>query len=385
MRNALEGREGRYSIFRLTEALTCWPAVSVMVASYLAAALLLAVAGMLAQVSMVFVGVMALLAVLTAAAGSSAAGVCLTDLARERPYRSMVGYFVAGLLSLPRLLGAALMMMLAYLGLLLAAALVLLVCKLPGVGPLLLVAVVPALVAVMALALIGYYVTISIVGPALWDGERVMHSLFIAWTITRRHPFAAIGKIVGGLLFSGILASLFIGLLTLASLMVAGLALPILGVPAEMNWPLMMSGMGYAHMGGHMVGAAVGYALVYAVAMALIVLLPLMVGVLTWCEFSEKVDLEGIRSSSDAALKDAQARMADLKDKAQAAAAPASPSVAPAASTMAGAGMVTHATAEAPAASAPPAPSSSAHSCPRCSGLVHSEDRFCEHCGHPLR
>lgn len=39
---------------------------------------------------------------------------------------------------------------------------------------------------------------------------------------------------------------------------------------------------------GHVMGAGVGFSLVFALASAFVFLLPLMVGVLTWCEFSRR-------------------------------------------------------------------------------------------------
>ena len=386
-----------YSIFRLPEALACWQAVSVMGASYFGAALLAALGGVLGQVSVVFSILLGLAALVVVLAGTSGAGVCLTDLARARPYRGVVSYFVAGLLSLPMLLGAGLVMLLLYLAVLVGAALVLLVCKLPGIGPLLLVVAIPLLVLVVALAMLGNYVAGSIVGPAIWDGERVMHSLSITWSITRNHPFAAIGKIIGGLLLSGVFAAMLFGLITISSTIVAAIGGPIIGMGMAMRLDMgtLMGGYG----GGHFLGAGIGYALVFVTAMAFVLLLPLMVGVLTWCEFSEKVDLSSIRNTTDQKLSEVNAKVAEMKEKAQAQAPTHSqaPSGTP---THTHSDTQTHTPATqavvATASTAAIAPefvaddlpaSTGAHTkahCPRCSEVVHKNDRFCEHCGQPL-
>ena len=76
----------------------------------------------------------------------------------------------------------------------------------------------------------------------------------------------------------------------------------------------LMGGYG----GCHFLGAGIGYAVVFVTAMAFVLLLPLMVGVLTWCEFSEKVDLGSIRSTTDKALNEVNAKVAEMKEKAQA-------------------------------------------------------------------
>lgn len=407
-----------YSIYRLPEALTCWPAMTVMAAAFLVAALVFAVGGFMARAWMGFTLIFALLAVVVAMAGVSGAGVCLSDLARRRPYRGLVGYFMSGLWCLPKLLGAGLVMGLGVLAVFLSLAVVFFVCKIPVLGPLLLVVVVPVAVLLMAALMLALYVASSIVGPALWDGERVMHSLSIAWHITRKYPFAAIGKIVGGMLLSAIFASMLFGLLTSASFTVGGMFAAVVGMGGDFG-----GGMGYGMGGrmgggfnpmaimmggasGHVMGAGVGFSLVFALASAFVFLLPLMVGVLTWCEFSEKVDLGSIRDSADEALKEVNSKVADLKEKAQAQAAaaaaaataattahptnsaanPASPAPAqaPAAAPVAPAA----APSVAPAAPVTPAPEASAApsapACPQCHGEVQADDRFCEHCGHKL-
>ena len=138
-----------------------------------------------------------------------------------------------------------------------------------------------------------------------------------------------------------------------------------------------------------------GFSLVFALASAFVFLLPLMVGVLTWCEFSEKVDLDSIRQAADEKLQDMNNKMADLKEKAQvqaaaaAAAAAAATQKAPAASQDAEqAPAATPAASAAPStvvATASPAPAApAAPACPQCHGTVQAGDRFCEHCGHKL-
>ena len=403
MSQPLVRADNPYSIFRLPEALTCWPAVSVMAASFLVAALVFALGGALARVWMGFTVLLALVAIVVGLAGISGAGACLSDLARKRPYRGLVGYFIAGLLCLPKLLGAGLLMMLAALALFLALAVVFFICKIPVLGPLLLVVVVPVAVLAMAALMLALYVASSIVGPALWDGERVMHSLSITWHITRKYPFAAIGKIVGGMLLSAIFASMLFGLITSASFTVGGLFAAVVGMGGGFG-----GGMGYGMGGfnpmaimmgsasGHMVGAGVGFSLVFALASAFVFLLPLMVGVLTWCEFSEKVDLDSIRQAADEKLQDMNNKMADLKEKAQvqaaaaAAAATAATQKAPTASPAAEqpseatpAAPVAPTTAVVTAPAAPAAPAA-APACPQCHGTVQAGDRFCEHCGHKL-
>ncbi|MDP2768811.1 MAG: zinc-ribbon domain-containing protein, partial [Giesbergeria sp.] len=104
----------------------------------------------------------------------------------------------------------------------------------------------------------------------------------------------------------------------------------------------------------------------------------LMVGVLTWCEFSEKVDLGSIRSTTDKALSEVNAKVAEMKEKAQAKAQ--APATAPEAAPSGAAAATGFTAAGVSSATATP---TTAH-CPRCSEEVYQDDRFCEHCGHQL-
>jgi hypothetical protein len=231
-----------------------------------------------------------------------------------------------------------------------------------------------------------------------------MHALSIAWHIARHHPLAAIGKIVGGMLLSAIFASVLFGLLASASALVGGLAASVIGFGTQAHPLYMMDGA----FSGHMMGTGVGFSLVFALASALVFLLPLMVGVLTWCEFSALVDLDSIRQAADEKLQDVNTKMADLKDKAQAygagdkAAASYSAEPAPAAQT--GPASAAAAAAASPAAtptalplpapepvsdpaSSPAAESAAAQAttCPQCHSAVQPTDRFCQQCGKNLK
>jgi hypothetical protein len=388
MKSPLLTTEGQFSIFRLPEALSCWPALGVMAASFLAAALVFALGGFSARLGWVFPVVLSIAAFVIALAGTSGAGICLTDLARQRPYRSHTSYLVAGLACLPKLLGVGLLMALAAVAVLLCLALVFAVCKIPVLGPVLLVVVVPVAVMAVAAGLVAWYVATSIAGPAIWDGERVLHALSIAWHITRKYPFAAIGKIVGGVLLCFVFASLLLSMVSFAAFTVAGVGASVIGGGMQFS-PGMLMGLG---INGHMVGAGVGFSLVFALAAAFLFLLPLMVGVLTWCEFSTKVDLGNIREAADEKLKDVNAKVQEMKEKAQAQpqTQPTDASNAPASAVVSSASAVAPVadTALGPAPAAPleaalPA-STAAANCPQCHGAVDPTDRFCDHCGHRL-
>lgn len=370
MKNPLVEQDPTYSLLRLADAITCWRAVAVIAGSAIAAMLLVALGGLLANASWAFTALFSLIALVVLFAGINGAGICLTDLAHGRPFRSLPGYVLAGVFTLPRLLGAGVMIVLAYLGLLLAVAVALAVCKLPGLGPMLLVVVVPLSVLAVATALIGSYVATSLVAPAIWNGERVFHALSITWTVTRRHPFELMAKMIAGLLLSALFGGLLFFILFTSSFVVGGMAIPIIG--AGMNLDLGMLMGGRSGLAGPAAGMGIGYSLVFALSGAVVFLLPLMVGVLTWAEYSRKVDLSAIRETADAALVQMNRKVNEIKERGQAAGASLTATAAPASEPGLASALV---------AAAPATP---AVACPQCGGAVEPGDRFCEHCGHAM-
>ncbi|WP_180682194.1 zinc ribbon domain-containing protein [Tepidicella baoligensis] len=355
--------ENPYSIFRIPEALTCWQAVMVMATSGLVAMLLFALGGMLTQISWFFLFLLSLLAIIVFMAGVNGAGICLTDFVNKSPFRGVLGYLIAGLISLPKLIGASIILFILYIIAILAVAIILLICKIPGIGPLLLVVGIPMSILIVTMTMIGSYMAASIVAPAIWDGEKVLNSISITWEITKRYPFAAFFKIFGGFVISTIIGSIIFGLTFVASTIVAGMAIPIIGSSISLDIPSMMAGSFGG--GGHISGALIGFGLTFAAVSAFVFLLPLMVGILTWREFSQKVDLENIRQKTSVAIEEAKKKADEIKEKAKTQSAPMT-----AGSTQTG---------EEQLAATP-----ASINCPQCKGTVQEGDRFCEHCGHKL-
>ncbi|MBT9160688.1 MAG: hypothetical protein DDT26_01977 [Dehalococcoidia bacterium] len=354
-----------YSIFRISEALTCWQAVLVMTSSGLIAALLFTLGGMLVQISLAFLFILGFIAVIVFLAGINGAGLCLTDLVNKNPFRSILGYLIDGLINLPKLIGAGILLFLLYIIAILAVALILLICKLPGIGPLLLVIGIPVSILIVAMTMIGSYMAGSIVAPAIWGGEKVLNSISITWEITKRYPFAALGKIIGGLVLCILFGSIVFALTFFASSIVAGMAIPIIGSGVRLDVFAMMGG--HFGGGGHISGALIGFGLTFAAVSAFIFLLPLMVGILTWSEFSQKIDLESIRQKTSVAIKDAREKVDEMKEKAKKQPAP-----------------LTAGNSELSEAQLATATTSASLHCPQCNGIVQKDDRFCEHCGNKL-
>ena len=276
MSQPLVRADNPYSIFRLPEALTCWPAVSVMAASFPVAALVFALGGALARVWMGFTVLLALVAIVVGWPASAAlAPACQTWRA---PYRGLVGYFIAGLLCLPAAgrraaddAGGA--------GPVPGPGRGVFICKIPVLGPLLLVVVVPVAVLAMAALMLALYVASSIVGPALWDGERdalaVDHPAHHPQVSVRRHRqdrgrHAAVGHLCLdavrphhlGLVHGG---RLFAAVVGMGGDFGGGMA----AWPRH-GWRLQPAGRHDGRRLGHVMGAGVGFSLVFALASAFV-------------------------------------------------------------------------------------------------------------------
>lgn len=352
---------GRFSVFRVPEALSNWRAVLVIAIGAVGFALLFFLAKSLPPVLM---AVFALLGVIVYLSGLSGAGACLLDQARGNVPQGIPAYLLRGLFSLPRLLGVLVLTLLAVIAVGIVAALYLFLCKIPVLGPLLLFVGIPVLVAVFAAMFAGLYVLTTLAGPAVWDGHGVITAFRASVLILTRHTWAALSKIVGGLLLAACLSALFAGFVGLAAGAVGGLGASILGAS------IGMGGLGslfggyyggfYGGSNGLLTAGVGGFGLVFFMTFALVSLTPCMVAVLTWLEFSEKIDLVAARAEAEAALESMRQKAKDLQDKLATANMPAAGPVAPA-------------TAGGLAAAA----------CPACGGALAAGDKFCGGCGAP--
>lgn len=353
---------GRFSVFRAPEALSNWRAVLLIVSAALGFALF-AFIGQQLPSALTWIFIIA--GFIFYLAGLSGAGTSLLDQARATPLSSVPEYFVRGLTSLPRLLGLSLLLLAAFLTVFLAAALYLVLCKIPLLGPLLLALGIPILVAAMAIALAGIYVLLTLAGPAIWDGLDIATAFKASVEILRTHTWPALSKIVGGISLSILLGGVFMLFVWSAAGLVAGLGIGILGVSGGGLSGLMMPlGAGFSGANqASLIASGLGFGIVFFVAFALISLMPGMVAVLAWLEFSEKIDLENAREHAATTVNALREKFKEAKEKYTS--TPAE-SVAPphqAADTV---------------QSPEPAP---ANLCKNCASPLQPDDKFCEHCG----
>ncbi|MDP5239973.1 hypothetical protein Q9Q94_10540 [Uliginosibacterium sp. 31-16] len=366
--------DSRYSVLRAVEALSNWRALALIGAAALLTAVLYGVG---ARLGFFMLSLTALIGMVVMAAGMSAAGVCLLDQGRNKPLRSLPEYFAAGLVALPRLLGLGLLIVLAYLALFIISAVLLFLCKIPVLGALLLAVLIPVLVTVFALAAAAVYIMLVLAAPAIWDGHGVLTSFSAALKIARTHPWEVLTKIALGLILCWLVSAFFLAFVMLASLQVGGLSASIIGVGGGFGLA-GLGGMGHGMdgAGGLMIAAAFGYGLVFAVVAALLSMMPVMVSVLTWLEFSVKINLEEAAAEAAGALQSVKQTVAEAQQKY---AAPA----AQAASNKADAPATPESRVQQGAAADLPADKAAAR-CSRCAADVPVGDMFCCVCGQRM-
>lgn len=372
----LDLNRGQFSLSRLPEVWRCKTAIWLLLATAGVVVVLMAMAfALIANGHWQLPLLLYPLIWLAAVTGLNAAGIALTNFVHGREGQGFVDYLLAGLFCIPRLIGAAIVLFLGVLAVALGAALVLFVCKLPGLGPLLLVVVVPVLIYVFAALLLGMYLASVIVLPALWAGEGVFSSLTAVYRIVRQFPLQSAVKVFLGSLLASFFASMVGGLVAVSTMMVLALAVPTVGSRLGSLTDINPAALGGG--AGEMIGGMVGLGLAYAVVATVVTLLFMMVGVLTWAEFSARIDLDALREEVKDKVNATRERVEQTRTRVMenTRRGPASASAA---------GAAPRADGDSPSAAIDDAPAT-AHTCPQCAEPVAAADLFCGHCGHRLK
>ncbi len=265
-----------------------------------------------------------LLFVICAGTGFNGAGVVLMDESAGAPRRAFVDALLAGLLAFGKTIVVLLAAGLAFLLALLAVALLLAICKIPGIGPVLFFVVFPLSAVVLGVLFVAFaFVLAPIAGPAIWSGESVGATLARVAMVVRKR---LLGVLVRGCALFVLLLVAAMVLWTIAfsgTLATGSLSLAIVGVPFDLsglsNLAGDVGGMGsrrYGYRGGagggYGLAMLVGAALIFA-AVGTLLSLVLKKG---WCLIYLQVarDLDVSRVEAEM-----QARLAQVRAQAQAA------------------------------------------------------------------
>ena len=326
--------------------------------------------------------------------GANAAGILLMDEAHGGESRPLMAAILTSLATGHRLVLVGLLVGLTYLAGLLVLALLLLLCKIPGVGPLLFAFVFPVSVIVAGVAIFALYAVVGpLAAPAVWSGASTMQAVSRLAAIARQRVVVVIlsmivlfficlvvAFIIGGIMTAGTLVS---GLMSTAIIGISGFdASGLMGMLGMLGLQGLQGRGSYGYAGGdssaYVTAATIGGSIVWAVAFAL----PLLVYLRGCCQVYlvnlAHVDVEAMEEQLRGGLNAAKRKAQDIKTKGEALAAQQAARYNPPAAATTGT-----APAARPYAGAALTPVNPLQ-CPVCSTPYLAGDMFCGSCGHKL-
>ena len=328
--------------------------IACTVGGVLIAGLLLAMSSALGMFASVLAFFVYLIAIGT---GVNAAGLLQMDHARGISPRSTVDALVYGLMCIPKLIVLGLALFVVELAVFLVIALVLLICKIPFLGPLLFTVAFPVAVVVAGITIFGLFLCMVLSLPAIWQGATIMRALSQTLAIARSRLVEAILLLVFVWLLSFAVALIVFSVLGAGMIPTLGLSASIVGFSGMGGFGSVMGmAQGFGGEGaGHAIAGLIGSMVLWAVAASLVLQVYLLGLCLVYLRVTEGLDLSATEAALRQKLDEAKRRASDLGDKARGAAnRDAAPDAPPPGHGGAAAG--TAAAMAAPFAAAAPAP-----------------------------
>nr|WP_297354560.1 hypothetical protein [uncultured Caldimonas sp.] len=424
---------GPYSLMRIGEAWRNQAGLLTLLATFVGMAILFGI-GMATGVP-VLMALFMLAAYVLMLLGIVTAGHQFMDQAQGRPVTPTVAAFMSSPMVVVRMIGLLLILGVALLAWFIVAAVLLFICKIPGVGGLLLAVVLPVLTFTGALLFLGLYVAWSLSAPALFEGLPLKRALSQLWAIASHRPLEAFLHLMLLFFVVGFVAALVGGFVGMGFMTTAGLSASILGGGVFGGMGSMMGGMEGGYYGGGpsgsvVYGGLIGAGIVWAVVGVVFGALMLYGLCLTYLKLTSGLNVEEAEAALDSALAKTREKAQQAADEARRRAhemqeaarqraeqarqrsepaAPAAPAAAvtptatpapeatvPPVAAPVAAAAPTHAPAPeertviiAPPSPVPPAAPVSGNAaqlaCPACHSPITSDDVFCGSCGHKLK
>lgn len=308
-----------------------------------------------------------------AGTGVSATGIMLLDRARSAPARSLSDALVYGFICFLKACVIGLVIFAAALVVALVAAIIYFICKIPGVGPILLFLAHPALVLVAGLLIFLTSIFSALAAPALWDGDTVTQAVAKSIAILKQRAVVAVFY----LLVMGFVTAVILGIIGAVILpgyfSMTGIADAVIGANLRMDMSMLTNlPMALMYLSGGQNGHAYAMMLDTAVLLMLCIATALQVHLmginLVYLGISDGIDTAEAERMLKRQLDQAKAKADEAKQRALVAAERAK------------------AAAQRARSSAPPAlPSTPANLCPSCNSATSPDDAFCENCGQKLK
>lgn len=356
------------SLLGALDAVTQWRPFAVLVMTFLACVVVNATFAAIFASMMVMSGIASFLFMLAilmtfgiALVGMNAAGILVSDGVWGRPQRNITDALLTSLFTSHRLLLVLLFEGLLLLAYLLVLGFLLLICKIPGVGPLLFAIVYPLGALLTGLVLFGLlYVAIPLAAPAIWSGSTAISALVMLKEIARhRLIMAVVMSLMLGLLVL-VVSGIVVGIVGSGVGITLSMSAGIFGM--SMNFDGLMGLMGGASASsGYMWGLGLGSTILFLVAAIPLVLVGMKGAAIIHHTAIAGLSLREAEEKVNQQLQAAKDRAQEIKTQVAAQAA-AAQQVTP--------------------KEAPPA---LALTCPICTTAVTDADVFCGGCGHKLK
>lgn len=350
------------SLLAAVEAPRNWRALVLLIGTFVAGAVLFgAGAALAAPVHISLLYGFGLLALLVLFYGTNAVGISLMHDAKGAPPASPGTALLMALATGHRLLAVLLLAALLCLSGVVVMALLLLLGKIPGLGPVLLTALFPAVALLGGGVALGLAVLLPLAAPAVWDGATIFQTVSRLIALARaRFVNVMLTNLLLNLIVAMVAAVVF-AVVMLGTAFATAMSIGVVGL-GQTNLLALMGGQG-AGM-GQFLAAALGGGLLWIVALCLVGLVVLRGSCEVYLANVEGLDAGAIEAQLSAKLAAGRQRLHDVQ--AQAAAAQA---------TLAAAAVIAAERAPAPDFTAP-------LTCPACHATVTVDDRFCGGCGH---
>ena len=359
------------SLLDSIDAIRNWRAMLVLLATMVATALLFAMGGLLAGVTLALTGLFVLAGYAVLFYGANACGMMMMDEARGQPSRPPMDAVRQSLATSHRLILVFLLLWVLYLVGFLVLAIVLAICKIPFLGPVLYAVVFPVAVVVFGIAMFALpTVVFPLSAPSVWNGATTMQCVSQLLAIARKRLLLVLMLMIAVAFIAGFVALLIGAILFTGTAVTAMLSVPILGMGGGMGGfggmmgGMMggegMSGMGMSGIPGHAVGAMLGGGILFAIAFTLPGMVYLRGACSVYLRAIDGLDLAAEQAALDARMAAAAASVRKepvLDDRPFA--APAQPVMAPTTPRL-------------------------TPVCPKCGAGVSASDVFCGECGHRL-
>ena len=291
--------------------------------------------------------------------GVNAAGLLQMDHARRISPRSTADALVYGLMCIPKLIVLALAFFAVEIVVFIVIAILLLICKIPVLGPILFTVIFPVSVVLAGVTIVGLFICLVLSLPAIWQGASISRALAQTLAIVRGRLVEAVLLLVLVGFIGFAVGFVVFGVLAAGLMPTLGMSLSIVGFGGlGMESIAAMSQGG----GGHAIAGVIGGALLWAIAASLVGQVQLLGLSIVYLRVTEGLDLTSAEEAFRATLDDAKRRTAELGERARQATQRGGDASAGAAAAAAGGAA---ASAAAPAFGAPPAFTAAPSSSPR--------------------